>query len=383
MGALIQKFSLVVGVDQQLVHLIRWLQQCPEVQLRIFDGYTVTRSDIADCDALFVRSVTRVNESLLGFTSVRFVATASSGIDHLDTAFLERQHIQWADAKGMNAPTVAQYVLYVLLRWAKEQKRDLSRCTLGVVGYGTIGKIVAALGNALGMRVLLNDPPLEEESFPFPEVYSVVPLHDLLQSADVVTVHVPLTTEGKYPTLGLLGERELKLLQTGILLINSSRGGIVDEFALLDMLQNGEPVVTAVDVWEGEPYPNTALVRKVWFPTPHIAGYSAEAQMRTQHRLLSHFVAVFDGCPEAIRKADREITAAIGTQEDQRVLHFNDHPIDVLFAQLHRHRPLESVMQQFKRCAAGEHCSPTLFQHLRQQALQMHEVYIPASLGIF
>lgn len=350
MGALIQQRSIVVGVDEQLQHLIEWLRQCPDAQVRTFEGRIVTRSDIVDCDAVFVRSVTRVNESLLGLTNVRFVGSATSGRDHLDEAFLRRNNIVVATAHGMNAPTVAQYVLYVLLRWVQQYEVPLSNAVLGVVGYGAIGRIVAWLGQQLGMRVLINDPPLEEEHFPFPAAYEVVPLQELLSRSDVVTLHVPLTRDGRHPTLGLIGVEELTRLKSHSLLINTSRGGVVDEIALLLHLQSGAPLATAVDVWEGEPLPNIDLVQAVWFPTPHVAGYSVEAGLRIQYRLLEIFFKMFGECTEAMRAADRAITTLLQSSE---IMPFSADHQSVLLEHLDRVRPLGRIAEQFRGCATS------------------------------
>jgi len=242
---------------------------------------------LRDCDALLVRTVTRVDAALLHDTPVRFVATATSGQDHVDTAYLADQGIGFASAAGCNARPVAEYVLSTLAVLTEQQGVSLDVSSVGIIGCGHVGSQLDSLLQALGIRTLLHDPPLAAQGDP----RSFVDLETVLQ-ADVVTLHVPYTDAGNYPTANLIDAARLQQLKPDTVLINTARGGVIDEAALWPAIgERGLRVV--LDVWTGEPRINTALLEAVAMGTPHIAGYSRAAKLRASIRVCQALADYF------------------------------------------------------------------------------------------
>lgn len=241
-----------------------------------FDGRTLGPDLLHGADVLIVRSVTWVDEGLLAGSGVRFVGSPTAGIDHVDTAFLDRRGIAFAHAPGCNARPVAEYVLAAICLMA--QKRGLSplESTLGVVGVGNVGSIVAAWGRMLGLTILQNDPPRQRSG----DLGPWTDLDDLLAASDFVTLHVPLTVTGPDPTRNLLDARRLDRMKPGAVLINTARGEVVREAALLAALTADGPIAAVLDVWQHEPRIDPDLVTRVEIATPHVAGYSVEARRR-------------------------------------------------------------------------------------------------------
>ena len=232
-------------------------------------GRSLTSTALKDTDLLFVRSVTPVNAALLSGSRVRFVATATAGTDHVDQAYLTQAGIAFADALGSNANSVAEYVMSALCTIAERRSIELAGKTIGIVGVGHVGSLVAAKAPALGLRVLLNDPPRQRAEPDF----RGVPLEEAL-AADIVTLHVPLTHDGLDATQHMLDAARLKTLKPGCILIQSCRGPVVDNRALKEMLRERHAPICVLDVWEGEPALDRELLALVALATPHIAGYS-------------------------------------------------------------------------------------------------------------
>ena len=232
-------------------------------------GRSLTSAALKDTDLLFVRSVTPVNAALLSGSRVRFVATATAGTDHVDQAYLTQAGIAFADALGSNANSVAEYVMSALCTIAERRSIELAGKTIGIVGVGHVGSLVAAKAPALGLRVLLNDPPRQRAEPDF----RGVPLEEAL-AADIVTLHVPLTHDGLDATQHMLDAARLKTLKPGCILIQSCRGPVVDNRALKEMLRARHAPICVLDVWEGEPALDRELLALVDLATPHIAGYS-------------------------------------------------------------------------------------------------------------
>lgn len=230
----------------------------------------ITPEAVREADGLIVRTRTRCDRNLLEGSRVKFIATATIGTDHLDTEFLTDSGIRWANAPGCNAPGVAQYVWSALLRSGFDPQNH----TLGIIGCGHVGSVVAEWGSALGTRLLVNDPPaaanLRSRGF------NLLGLPELLAQADAVTIHTPLTITGAYATLGLIGEGEAELMKPGAILINAARGGITAEKAQL----RRPDLRVITDTWAGEPDIDRELMRRSLFATPHIAGYSFEGKQR-------------------------------------------------------------------------------------------------------
>lgn len=238
-------------------------------------GRTLARERLRDADMLLVRSVTRVNAELLNGTPVRFVATATSGVDHIDMDYLRERSIAFADAPGSNAESVAEYVVSaVLLRLAAEE-RLAEGLTVGIIGCGHVGSRVAQKCEALGMRCIFNDPPLRDATGD-PRYQDI----DTALQADVVTLHVPLTDHGAYPTRHLIDEARLQRARPDALIINTARGGVIDETALLRHLYARSGTNAVIDCWENEPAISRRLLSRAVLATAHIAGYSYDAKLR-------------------------------------------------------------------------------------------------------
>ncbi len=255
--------------------------------LRTMPGRQMTAAQVRDADVLLLRSVTTVNRELLaGSASLRWVGTATIGTDHIDKEALREHGIALASAPGCNARAVGEYVATVLALLAHEQGWSPTTKTLGIVGLGNTGRAVAALAAVLGFRVLACDPWVQVPGM------AARSFSGLLDEADIITLHVPLLHSGPHPTRHLLGEVELERLPPGRVLVNCSRGDVVDNQALDRHLARYPGRLTAVlDVWEGEPRLSASLLEKVHTGTPHVAGYSQEGKWRGSFMLYQQLCA--------------------------------------------------------------------------------------------
>ena len=241
-------------------------------------GADITAADVKDADALVVRTRTHCNEELLAGSKVKFVATATIGYDHIDTDYLKRAGIEWTNCPGCNAGSVAQYLECTLLLLQQMKGLTLKGTTIGIVGCGHVGSKVKAVAERLGMRVLVCDPPLGCDDF--------VSLDTIEREADVITFHVPLTREGEYATYHLADEQFFQRLARKPYIINTSRGEVVDNKALLSALQQQLVSDAVLDVWENEPHLNLELLGRVFIGTPHIAGYSADGKVNADNMVI-------------------------------------------------------------------------------------------------
>ncbi|MGB2866827.1 MAG: 4-phosphoerythronate dehydrogenase [Bacteroidota bacterium] len=234
----------------------------------------VTREAVRDADILIVRSETKVGKDLLEGSRVRFVGTVTIGTDHVDLEYLKKQNIAFASAPGSNSQSVAEYVTSALCVLARRKNASLSGKTLGVVGVGNVGSKVVNIARALGMNVLENDPPRFREAGD----RKFVSLDELM-GADIISLHVPLTKSGQDATYHLFDEKRLGRMKRGAVLVNTSRGPVIEPPALKQMLETGHLSAAILDVWEGEPSVDTGLLQSVFLGTPHIAGYSLEGKV--------------------------------------------------------------------------------------------------------
>ncbi len=245
----------------------------PFAQMIYLPGKDINKSHLKSADALIVRTRTHCNASLLAGTAVKAVATATIGTDHLDTEWMESHGVQWTNAPGCNSGSVKQYIASVFARLITSGI-DLQGKTLGIVGVGNVGRKIQKVGQAFGMNILLNDPPRREAEPDFEDVS----LNALLQQSDIVTFHVPLTYGEHHPTFHLFNEETMRLLKKGTIVINSSRGEVVDSKVLLKGLDSGAVKSAILDVWENEPNISKQLHEKLLMGTPHIAGYSVDGK---------------------------------------------------------------------------------------------------------
>jgi erythronate-4-phosphate dehydrogenase len=265
----------------------------PLAEVRTMSGRAISREALTGADALLVRSITKVNASLLDGTPVRFVATATIGEDHIDKPWLADRKIGFSSAPGCNANSVGDYVTAALLHLAQRHELALDRMSLGIVGVGNVGKRVHAKAAGLGLRCVLNDPPLCDQAAD-PKYR---PLDEVL-ACDIITFHVPLEKGGRYPTWHLADAPFLARMKPGSMLINSSRGAVVDNPALKAALREGHLRAAVLDVWEGEPVVDLELLRLVDIGTPHIAGYSFDGKVNGTRQIYEAFCGHF-GLPAA------------------------------------------------------------------------------------
>ena len=245
-------------------------------------GSEIGPADVGDADALVVRTRTRCDERLLRGSSVKFIATATIGFDHIDAGYLRRAGIEWMSCPGCNAASVAQYVRSVLLLLRRDRGARLAGMTLGIVGCGHVGAKVKAVAEEYGMRVLVNDPPRQERG----EAGAFATLADIEREADVVTFHVPLAKDGPHPTFHLADAAFFSRLAKKPVVINTSRGAVVDNDALLDAIIYNKVADAVIDTWENEPRISLPLLRRAWIGTPHIAGYSADGKVNADNMVI-------------------------------------------------------------------------------------------------
>ena len=241
--------------------------------VKLVSGRYITNSLLKDIDILIVRSITNVDEELLKNTPVKFVGTATIGTDHIDLDYLKKNNIIFADAKGCNAFSVAEYVVAALLNFSVKYDFLLKDKSIGIVGVGNVGSKVATFAEALGMNVLLNDPPLQRNG----DRRNFFKLDEILE-CDIVTLHVPLNPNGINKTHHLFDKKILSRLKNDTILINSSRGAVINNLDLYDSIEK-KNLKVVLDVWENEPEINVELLNKVLIGTPHIAGYSYEGKV--------------------------------------------------------------------------------------------------------
>lgn len=262
-------------------------------EIRRQPGRAFSADALAEADVLLVRSVTRVNADLLAGSPVRFVGTCTIGTDHLDQDYLAAADIAWASAPGCNARGVVDYVLGSLLALAEVAGCRLDERCYGVVGAGQVGSRLVEVLRGLGCRVLVCDPPRQER-----EGGDFVSLDEVLEHCDAISLHTPLSADGRWPTRHLLDAERLARLRPGTWLINASRGAVVDNAALHALLMRRPDVEAVLDVWEGEPLVDVALAERCRIATPHIAGYSLEGKARGTAQIYRAFCAHLGLQPE-------------------------------------------------------------------------------------
>lgn len=258
-----------IVADQHIPFIEQYFRGAGE--LKLIPGRLMTAHDLQDADMLLVRSVTHVNQALLQHSKVKFVGSVTAGADHLDLAWLRHAGIQVALASGFNAPPVADYVLSVIAALQSLGRLPLSSFRAGVIGVGQVGTCVIEKLSILGHELLVSDPLRAEFEADFRSC-SLEEFVDL----DLITLHVPLTY-GEHATHHFIDDAFLRRQKPGCVLINASRGAVIDELALL---RSGSHLQWCFDVWEGEPHLNPNVLSKAVIATPHIAGYSVQSKRR-------------------------------------------------------------------------------------------------------
>lgn len=255
-------------------------------------GRHIDATAVANADLLLVRSVTQVNRALLEGSAVKFVGTCTIGTDHLDLDYFQQAGITWASAPGCNARGVVDYVLGSLLVLAEQQGVDLSTRTYGVIGAGQVGGRLVKVLRGLGWSVLVCDP-LREAA----QGGDYVSLQQVLDECDVISLHTPLERLGEHPTYHLFNHARLASLKPGSWLINASRGAVVDNQALRELLPQRTDLQVVLDVWEGEPQADPKLAALCRIATPHIAGYSLDGKLRGTAQIYQALCQHLDVAP--------------------------------------------------------------------------------------
>ena len=268
-------------------------------------GREIDKNCIKNADILIVRSRTKVDKNLLSGSKVRFVGSAVSGLNHIDENYLKCARIHFFSAQGANANAVAEYVISALVNLAADFQFELSNKSLAIIGVGNIGTRLYAKAKILGIKTYLHDPPkLEKENLTMQKKMTYSAENNLIQenftraefvnlktalTADIISIHTPLTKKGKYPSFHLLGAHNFHRISTNTIIINTARGGVIDE----SIWQKTPNFANVIDCWENEPHINQILRKNAYLATPHIAGHSIDAKFKASfmvHQALRCFM---------------------------------------------------------------------------------------------
>lgn len=361
--------SNILAVQSHFEHL---------AELRLIPGRQISRSQLLDADVLLVRSITRVDEELLHGTAVKFVGTATSGIDHVDTEYLRSRNIAFSAAPGSNANAVVDYCFAALAFAVLHRGFDFDNCRVGIIGAGHVGGRLFAKLRKLGVSCVVHDPPLIErmrtqegetqrdadrgEGTPDLSPTDFHALPDVM-ACDVVSLHVPLTTSGSNPTAGMINAAALDSLNENAVLIHACRGGVVDEPALLSVLRSRDSLVYIGDVWCHEPTVYAALVDRADIATPHIAGYSVDAKLAATRQLSQALAHHFGIALAEVMTMDKNT---------ERIDIYSDVSPNAHWRLLLEHFPLEQLSQEFKAASQkGEVAAQ--FDLMRKRLMQRRE----------
>ena len=241
----------------------------PYAEVVALEPDAITADTVRNVDALIIRTRTSINASLLDGSSVQFVATATIGTDHIDTDYCDAHRIKWVSCPGCNAQAVCDYIEECLREVALPMN-----ASVGVVGIGHVGSLVAEMAKRKGYRVLLNDPPKHlGES-----------LGEIAEKCDFITFHTPLTKDGDFPTYHLCDQSFLQRCKPSAIIVNAARGGVIDETALLDSEHS-----FILDTWENEPTINPDVLKQATLASFHIAGYSVQGKTNASQMCLDAF----------------------------------------------------------------------------------------------
>ena len=339
--------SLKIVADQQIVLAKEVFSRFGDVEL--VEGRSIHHDLIKDANVLLVRSITRVNEALLKNSSVSFVGTATSGTDHIDIDYLNNSNITFYDALGSNARSVAEYVLSSLLVLSEQKDFDLANKTVAIIGHGQVGSRVSHFLNTLGVKCLVNDPPLQALN---PE-NDFVEIEDIYQ-ADIITLHVPLISDGEFPTYKLVGDKFLEKLNPDVTIINTSRGQIIDEAALMAFKEENTEATLILDVWCNEPKINIDLINKTFIATPHIAGYSYDGKLKATEMLFNDLNSYLD----------TKLSLPDSFKTEQEILNIDHDEIQLPVLQSYDVRSDVAALKQMSNLEEKEHAS--YFDNLRK-----------------
>lgn len=246
----------------------------PVADIDYYSGKEINSEIVKNADALITRTRTKCNEELLDGSSIKVITTATIGYDHIDTKYCEENNIKWLNAPGCNSGSVKQYITSALFTIAEKEKFNLADKTIGIVGVGNVGSKIQNVAEALGMKILLNDPPRERKE----GGKNFCSLNKIKNESDIITFHVPLNKNGIDKTYQLADDLFFDQLKKKPIIVNSSRGEVVKTSSLKNAIKEGKISNVILDVWENEPEIDLELLDIVDIATPHIAGYSADGK---------------------------------------------------------------------------------------------------------
>lgn len=279
--------------------------------ITICKGNRLTAADLKYVDVLLIRSGTRVEPELIEGSPVRFIGTATAGTDHVNIPYLENKGIPFFNAPACNAESVVEYILSALFTLVERKSESLVGKKLGIVGAGNVGGRLARRLPGLGLDVLVYDPFLYPNEKPADDLpFTVTSFDELVEESDIVTIHTPLTRSGSHPTFHMFDESVLRRLKPNAWLLNAARGAVIDNEALLQVMNLGHLGAVVLDVFENEPAVNHELLEKADLATPHIAGHSFEGKVngtiQIYESMTGHFNVDGGWNPEEVLKASPE-----------------------------------------------------------------------------
>lgn len=338
-----------IVADENLAFTDYFFSSFGEIQHRA--GRLLTAEDVHDAQALIVRSVTKVNAALIQDSQLQFVGSATIGTDHLDTVALDRQNITWRNAPGCNAQAVAEYVITALYQLDNTVLDQGKSFHLGIVGLGNVGRRLASMAQQIGWTVMGCDPFVQLDGI------QNVSFEQLIQHSHAISIHVPLTTSGAYPTQHLFNHDVFAHMPPDSILINSARGPVVEEAALIADLKRTQRKVV-LDVFEHEPEISEELLDLVTLVTPHIAGYSLEGKARGTQMVYEAFCKVFGF----------EATKRFETQLPQGDAYFTENTLtEALKAHLHQIYDIQRDDQNLRACLKAGRVDQQAFDRLRKE----------------
>ena len=326
-----------IASDSQIPNLESRLSDLfdAEYSLQYFESDQLKPNDLKDIDALLVRSTVQVDQELCNNSQIQFVGSATAGINHLDTKYLNDKDIAWRHAPGCNSASVTHYVMAAIGELIQEGLFNV-RQSVGIVGYGNIGKRLYQMLSALNIQVYAHDPFLTD---------TFLVEMDKILACDLISLHVPYSTEGAHPTRELINGSHTKDLKNKIL-INTSRGGVVSEAFVME----SQDLIYVADVWLNEPAPSTAVIQKAFIATPHIAGYSIEGKLNGTSMIVMECARVFKCIKETSSLENHSIEWPHGLENIVRDMHAFGFPLALFKSEL----DLRSISNTLKNISANE-----------------------------
>jgi erythronate-4-phosphate dehydrogenase len=324
----------------------------PWADIEYVEGSRINHDLLEKAEAMIIRTRTKCDKSLLEKTAIKFIGTATIGTDHIDLEWCRKHEIKYASAPGCNSGSVMQYLASSLVELTKKYNIDPSSTTIGIIGVGNVGSKVAYMAKLLGYNVILNDPPRERHE----GSQGFLPLDKLLYESEIVSLHVPLTFEGHDKTYQLVNENFLSKMKNKAILINTSRGQVVDEKSLLEKLKRSMIKTAVLDVWRNEPDINIEMLNTVDIGTAHIAGYSADGKANGGKMIIRQLAEYFDlplkeWEPDTLPEPDYPVVDLTG---------FDGSDFDILSKAILHTYPIERDSSMLKK-------NPFLFERLRNE----------------